>query len=159
MTINDIKLQEKELIKNIIISHISNNEKNFYYEVKDITTIIYKCIEKLTLTEKDYEEIATEATQELLIKNIFSKSNEAYKIKEKMSYVLKDYSFEYSIDNKDIYLYYHLKNNQSYLINYDNLENIWYLALIETTTLNLIEELYNGPYIEFMNFIDNLKSR
>ena len=49
---------------------------------------------------------------------------------------------------------YFFQNDKLYLINHDNIESKWYLSLLDEKTYDLLEEIYNGNY---ENFIDYLK--
>lgn len=160
MNLNSIKQQEKELIKNLIIEYIYSFErKNFYYNKETINEAVNKYINEIKLSEDDYAIIKQKVIENLLIKSSFSNNYEASKIISILSKKINNFTFEYTLDDKEICLYFHLKNNTSYLVNYDDIEDKWYIALIETNSLNIIEEIYSGKYLEFINFISNLKSR
>lgn len=52
---------------------------------------------------------------------------------------------------------YYFNKNELYLINYDHLEDKWYLALLDGETHDLKKEIYNNNYNEFIKFLENEK--
>ena len=65
----------------------------------------------------------------------------------------QDIKIDYTDYDVDSAIYF-FQNDKFYLINYDSIENKWYLSLLDNETYNLSKEIYNGNY---ENFIDYLK--
>lgn len=54
---------------------------------------------------------------------------------------------------------YYVNENELYLINYDCLEDKWYLAQLDINNHDLKKEIYsNNDYNEFIKFLENEKS-
>ena len=56
---------------------------------------------------------------------------------------------DYDIDSA----IYYFQNDKLYLINYDSIERKWYLSLLDEKTYDLLEEIYNGNYEDFINYL------
>jgi len=151
-----IKNQSKKTIKDTIIKYILENEFDIFNNNKDyISNIINNYINNIKLSDFDYDDIKNDVIEELLIKNPYIHSKEIDSIIKSLSNKIKNYSLEYSFNDNEPYIYFHLTNNQSYIINYDYIEKKWYFALVETDTFNLIEEIYNDTYTNLIYFINN----
>ena len=154
MEFNLAKQAQKELIKKLIIEYIYKNEIDILtHDISFIKSTINSHINNLKLIDKDYEKIIDEITNKLSIDKTFSHLDDAQQIINILSNISTNYSLEYCKDSKEISIYFKLKTNQSYLINYDSTNNNWYLALIDSISLELIEEIYSNKYQYFIKFI------
>ena len=157
LNLKDLKKQEKEFIKNNLFTYYKQEYNTISLNKSQIENKIKKDLKKIELNKLDYLDIKIEITNALLTQK--SLSNEYNTIIEILTRKIKYYSFKIEIDDLDIYIYFNLHNNTSYLINYDSVNATWYLSLIETTSLDLIKEIYSNTYNEFIKYINNLKSR
>lgn len=130
------------LYKEIIASKISekasiNKESILQYldEIK-LDENDYKLIIDLVKEEINSQKYSIQATQLQTIVSIL-KSKPDYKNLE----ILCE-------DSEPTILF-----NSSYLINYDEIEAKWYIALVNTITLELLKEIYNGNYTSFITYI------
>lgn len=157
MDLKDIKKQEKEFIKNSLLSYYIQYHKIVSFNKSQIENEITKSLEIINLNNLDYIDIKNEICNTLLAKEKIT--NEYNTIVKTLIKKAKSHSYKIDIDDSDIYIYFNLNNNTSYLINYDSINKTWYLSLIETETLSLIKEIYNNTYEKFILFLNNLKSR
>jgi len=157
MNLKDIKKQDKEFIKNLLLKHYMNKHQNLIQNTLNLEKEINESIHHIKLNDLDYLDIKNEITNILLSQNISKTKHK--KIIDILAKKYKSTSFEIEIDGFDVYIYYNLHNNTSYLINYDSINETWYLSLIESDSLNLIKEIYSDEYNNFITFLSNLKSR
>ena len=144
------KEQIIKLFKEIVINYINNN---------NYTTINYHAISSLVhelkINEDEYKNIINEITSNLVTKKHKIYATEFENIINLFSQKLDNYKKETINQDNDQIAYFHIDGNKSYLINYDNIELKWYLSLIDTTTLELIKEIYSNNYPMFINYITN----
>ena len=154
MDFNLLKEEIKELLKKQIIYVLNKNDIIYInYNPSFLMKTIKNYLNKLKLNDEDYSSLINEIIKESLAKKYYIQLDEISTIINILSNKLNDYKLEYS-DN-DSSIYFHLPNNQSYLINYDEVENKWYLALINTSSLELIKEIYDDNYNNFINYLNN----
>ena len=89
-------------------------------------------------SQSKYTLLATDI--EKIINVITKKNNET-----KIDYV--DYDIDSAI--------YFFKKYKLYLINYDSIENKWYLSQIDEYSFKLIKEIYISPFNDFITFLQN----
>jgi len=135
--------------KKQVLAFYSDLLKNYYNETNSIDLTLnyleqiklnennYNKIKKILFKEKEYKIFVTETEQ---IINIFKNK-------------IRDYKIETSQEELEPTIYFHLKNSQTYLINYDTVEKRWYLSLIETNSYTLIKEIYNDEFKNFLLFL------
>lgn len=135
--------------KKQVLAFYSDLLKNYYNETNSIDLTLnyleqiklndndYNKIKKILFKEKEYKIFVTETEQ---IINTFKNK-------------IRDYKIETSQEELEPTIYFHLKNSQTYLINYDTVEKRWYLSLIETHSLSLIKEIYNDEFKNFLLFL------
>lgn len=157
MKTDDLKNDEKKLIEDFIINHMFAQNINLY-NIESIQKTTKNYINKIKLNEEDYFQIERNIISKLFTSKTAETKSQINNLVEKFSKAINVTDIELNQDDETC-IYFHLPNNQSYLINYDSVENNWYLSLIETRSLNLIEEIYNNKYEEFINYLNNLKSR
>ena len=121
---------------------------------KELQKAIKKHIKETALTKKDYNKIAKDIHKELLNNKYHIHINEAETIINILITKNKEINIDYEADDSDPAIYYHAQH-KSYLINYDSIENRWYLSLIEEKTLRLIKEIYNDTYKNFIKYLKN----
>ena len=109
-------------------------------------------LEKLKLTDDDYKKMIDQISDERKYK-IFTTETE--KIIELFIQKLTNYTLEYNSNDLEPVIYFHLKNNTTYLINYDSIENKWYLSLIDTISSQLIKEIYNDTFDNFIIYLNS----
>lgn len=135
--------------KKRVLVFYSDLLKNYYNETNSIDLTLnyleqiklndndYNKIKKILFKEKEYKIFVTETEQ---IINTFKNK-------------IRDYKIETSQEELEPTIYFHLKNSQTYLINYDTVEKRWYLSLIETNSYTLIKEIYNDEFKNFLLFL------
>lgn len=116
---------------------------------------INEYIKSTKLSAEDYKIIKKEITEKLFTNEFLTQIKQINSIINIMSKNLINYKLEYTYSEPLIY--FHLQNNTSYIINYDNIENKWYLALIDTESLNTIKEIHNSEFDTFIKYIKKLK--
>lgn len=130
----------KEILLNSFFKtdHETFNVENFFSYLSNNNIILDAEIKKEIieyLKNKRYFLLQTKSIIELLYKHF------------------KKDSIEHIINEDEPLIYIHTQNKHSYLINYDSIEQKWYLALIETSSYALIKEIYAGPYKEFILYL------
>lgn len=158
MKTNTIKTKIKESIKQLILNDILNNKNPIFFSCnKKIHATINTYITEMKLSKKDYFEIKNDVLNEILIKKTYSFSNESKSIINIFSKKINNYTLEYILTDSDPTIYFHLEDKTSYLINYDILEDTWYLSLVNTDTSTLIKEIYCEKYSNFLLYIKKIK--
>lgn len=142
-----IKKKQKELIKNTILNNIYNAT---FTTNNDLKKGIKNYINKIKLNKTDYTSIQKEIINNLQIKN-----QNILNIVNILNAKFKNEQIEYHINEEDPYIYININNIQSYLINFDEIEDTWYLALINSENFELLKEIYEGNLDVFLSFLEN----
>ena len=142
---------EKDNDKKEIIALYKKLIKNYYIMTQSIQLTLNH-LEKLKLTDDDYKKMIDQISDERKYK-IFTTETE--KIIELFIQKLTNYTLEYNSNDLEPVIYFHLKNNTTYLINYDSIENKWYLSLIDTISSQLIKEIYNDTFDNFIIYLNS----
>jgi len=138
----------KESIKEEIIE--TRNSKKI--SNKQLTKLIDLQIKKISLTRKEFMQIKKELLEELSTNQYSIEVNQTEKIISTLSNKYQNIKIDYKTNDTDPAIYYYQENNL-YLINFDSIENKWYLSLIEKESLNLIKEIYSDYFINFLNYL------
>lgn len=142
-----IKKKQKELIKNTILNNIYNTT---FTTNNDLKKGIKNYINKIKLNKTDYTSIQKEIINNLQIKN-----QNILNIVNILNAKFKNEQIEYHINEEDPYIYININNIQSYLINFDEIEDTWYLALINSENFELLKEICEGNLDVFLSFLEN----
>ena len=154
MKTNLLKEEIKELLKRQIINVLNKKNLNYInYNPSFLFKTIKEYLYEIKLDEKDYNLITNELIEELLSNIYYLQIDQTANIINILSNKIKNSKLEYTNDS-DPAIYIHLHNNHSYLINYDEIEKRWYLALINTDSLNLVKEIYNDNYTNFISYLN-----
>ena len=137
--------------KKEIIALYEKLAKNYYIETNSMELTLYY-LEKLKLKDEDYEKIIEQIENKQKYKIC---TTETEKIIKLLSKKLNNYTLEYNSNDVEPVIYFHLDNNITYLINYDSIECKWYISLIETLSSNLIKEIHNNTFDNFINYLKN----
>lgn len=148
MNINSLKNKIIIFYKELFFTYINN------FSISDNKKIVEDFVNKMKLSNQDYLIIEKEIIAELQTQ-LFIQAKELQHIINLIKNKLQNYIFEYISTDNEPTIYFHIDSNKSYLINYDLIEEIWYLSLIETDSLKLIEEIYSSCYEEFIIFLTN----
>ena len=150
MNLNYKKQKIIELYKEIILESLEK-EPPYIKEREKLNKKVKEKINEFKLLENDFDNLTREIINEISsskyslfvsnLENIINIIGESAKI-------------DYKIQDTDPALYYY-ENNKLYLINYDSIENKWYLSLLKKDTLELIKEIYSNTYNEFITFLKN----
>ena len=141
MSIKEDKKEILQLYEQLILNYYKNSKS------KDLTS---DYLEKIKLTDADYKQLKSILTKE---KNYKIYTTEAERIINILKKQLVNPKIEYDNEEIDPTIYFHVKKNKTYLINFDSIENKWYLSLLETSSFNLIKEIYNNTYNNFINYL------
>ena len=106
----------------------------------------------ISVKDEDYEKIIEQIENKKKYKIC---TTETEKIIKLLSKKLNNYTLEYNSNDVEPVIYFHLDNNITYLINYDSIECKWYISLIETLSSNLIKEIHNNTFDNFINYLKN----
>ena len=141
MSAKEDKKEILQLYKHLILNYHKTSKSldltSNYLEKIKLTDTDYRQLKNILTKEKNYKIYTTEA--ERIIKVFFKKSNAI--------------SLEYNSYDIEPVIYFHLINNTTFMINYDLIENKWYLSLIDSISLELIKEIYNNTYQNFINYL------
>lgn len=136
----------KILIKECLDEFIFSKQKT----EKELEAII----KLLSLDSNDFKKIENEILLDLSENKYQIQITPLDKIINIISSQNHNIKIDYKANDNDPALYYY-KDNNLYLINYDSIDNLWYLSLIEDESLNLIEELFSGSYVDFIAYLKN----
>lgn len=150
MSLNYKKRKIIELYKEIILKSLKKAHP-YIKEKKELNKKVKEKINELKLLESDFNNLKKEIINEISnpkhslfvssLENIINIIGDSVKI-------------DYAIQDSDPALYYY-ENDKLYLINYDSIENKWYMSLIKKDTLELIKEIYSNTYEKFIVFLKN----
>ena len=155
MGTNEKKEELKFFYKKLIKDYIYAIAKGSYTE-KKLKTLINRYHKNLKLSKKDYKKITHELLLEIKLPKYTLQVNSTQRILNIINQ-FDDITIKYNIEDIDDCepaIYYYFKNNL-YLINFDSIEDKWYLSLIEEQSLNLIEEIYSASYENFIKYLQN----
>jgi len=132
--------------KEIILETIKNNETS--------KKNVMRNIKKTSLNKKDYKRIYKEIITSISTPKYHLNINQIENIISILSKIHTNIRFDYINKESDPTIYYYI-NNSMYLINFDSLENKWYLSLLDRESLELVKEIYNDYYENFINYLKN----
>ena len=141
----------KEKIIKLITDYIFNDFPVTLNNINNTKNEIRQYIKNIKLSDEDYNKIEKEILNNILIKNNYSVLPEAKYIINIMNN--QQYTIELCEDNNDTVIYFKLDKDLSYLINYDSIDDNWYLSLINHNSLDQIKEIYNNTYENFISYI------
>jgi hypothetical protein len=139
----------KECIIQFYIELLKNSIDNTY-----TPTVLKKELKKIMLKRKDFRKIINELTKETNTKKYTLYMNETEKIISLISSQDTNIKIEAKIYDNEPPIYY-TKNTNIYLINYDSIEQKWYLSSLNKDSLELIKEIYNDSYPNFIEYLKN----
>lgn len=150
MNLNYKKQKILELYKEIILESLGK-EVFSITEKEKLNKKIKEKINELKPLKNDFDDLANQILNEI--------SNPKYTIfvsdlENIINIIGETAKIDYKTQDSDPALYYY-ENNKLYLINYDSIENTWYLSLIKKDTLELIKEIYSSTYDKFIDFLKN----
>lgn len=147
---------KKETFKNLYKKYfegcINKCKDRENFNVRKLKKILNIQTKATRLTRKDFKIIKTDLIIDFFSRKYILPVNQLENIVNVIE--RKNCKIECKTEDEEPAIYYY-NEKDLYLINYDSIENKWYLCLISNENFSLIEEIYSDVYDNFINYLKN----